>query len=106
MTPKTALPELPAPVCQGLHPETGELIYSHTDEAMRAYARAAVEQASEDSARLDWLERTYSGVTNRERYLPVQMIWGKGCNGRSLREAIDKYRARAAAPAGEVAGEG
>jgi hypothetical protein len=47
-----------------------------------------------DSARLDYIERTFSGMTNRERYLPVQMIWGKGCNGRTLREACDKYMAR------------
>lgn len=49
-----------------------------------------------DTERLDWLEKTFSGVTNRERYLPVTMIWGKACNGRSLREAIDKYMAREA----------
>lgn len=49
-----------------------------------------------DTERMDWLEKTFSGVTNRERYLPVTMGWGKGCNGRSLREAIDKYMAREA----------
>lgn len=47
-----------------------------------------------DTERLDWLEKTFSGVTNRERYLPVTMGWGKACNGRSLREAIDKYMDR------------
>jgi hypothetical protein len=45
----------------------------------------------EDSARLDFIERTFSGMTNRERYLPVKMIWGKGAMGRTLREACDKY---------------
>lgn len=55
----------------------------------------------EDSARLDYIERTFSGMTNRERYLPVVMIWGKGANGRTLREACDKYRAKDAARAGE-----
>lgn len=54
----------------------------------------ALEAAREDAARLDFIERTYSGMTNRERYLPVQMIWGKGCNGRTLREACDKYMER------------
>jgi hypothetical protein len=54
-----------------------------------------------DAARLDYIERTFSGMTNRERYLPVQMIWGKGCNGRTLREACDKYMARAAISAME-----
>lgn len=47
-----------------------------------------------DTERLDWIERTYSGMTNRERYLPVVMIWGKAANGRTLREAIDKYMAK------------
>ena len=47
-----------------------------------------------DSERLDYIERTFSGMTNRERYLPVQMIWGKGAMGRTLREACDKYMAR------------
>jgi hypothetical protein len=55
----------------------------------------------EDSARLDYIERTFSGMTNRERYLPVVMIWGKGANGRTLREACDKYMAKDAARAGE-----
>lgn len=57
-------------------------------------ADATIEAAREDTARLDFIERTYSGMTNRERYLPVRMIWGKGCNGRTLREACDKYRKR------------
>jgi hypothetical protein len=50
---------------------------------------------------LDYIERTFSGMTNRERYLPVTMIWGKGANGRTLREACDKYMAKDAARAGE-----
>lgn len=50
-----------------------------------------------DAARLDYIERTFSGCTNRERYLEVRMIWGKGCNGRTLREACDKYMRRDAA---------
>ena len=54
-----------------------------------------------DAERLDYIERTYSGMTNRERYMPVQMIWGKGCNGRTLREACDKYMKRDAAIAAE-----
>jgi len=53
--------------------------------------------ALKDAERLDYIERTFSGMTNRERYLPVQMIWGKGCNGRTLREASDKYMKRDAA---------
>ena len=56
-----------------------------------------VEALTADKERLDYIERTFSGMTNRERYLPVQMIWGKGCNGRTLREACDKYMARDAA---------
>ena len=59
------------------------------------------ERAAEDSARLDYIERTFSGMTNRERYLPVTMIWGKGANGRTLREACDKYMAKDVARAGE-----
>lgn len=47
-----------------------------------------------DTERLDYIERTFSGMTNRERYLPVQMIWGNGANGRTLREACDKYMKR------------
>jgi hypothetical protein len=59
--------------------------------------RQLCEELEADAARLDYIERTYSGMTNRERYLPVQMIWGKGCNGRTLREACDKYMKREAA---------
>lgn len=71
-------------------------------EQFRKMARAALPAireavVGEDTKRLDYIERTFSGMTNRERYLPVQMIWGKGCNGRTLREACDKYMARDAA---------
>ncbi len=50
-----------------------------------------------DAVRLDWLEHTFNAVTTQERYLPLRMIWGKGCNGRTLREAADKYMARESA---------
>lgn len=53
--------------------------------------------ALRDAERMDYIERTFSGMTNRERYLPVQMIWGKGANGRTLREACDKYMQRESA---------
>lgn len=69
--------------------------------AWMAGAESVRERAAEDSARLDYIERTFSGMTNRERYLPVTMIWGKGANGRTLREACDKYMAKDAARAGE-----
>jgi len=55
---------------------------------------AKLAEAGRDAGRLDYIERTFSGMTNRERYLPVTMIWGKGCNGRTLREACDKYMKR------------
>lgn len=57
-------------------------------------AARAIREAGSDTERLDYIERKFSGMTNRERYLPVQMIWGKGCNGRTLREACDKYMKR------------
>lgn len=60
---------------------------------LREHGRTLLE-ALRDAERLDYIERTYSGVTNRERYLPVQMGWGNGSNGRTLREACDKYMAR------------
>lgn len=62
-----------------------------------ATLEAQVAAAEADTARLDYIERTFSGMTNRERYLPVTMIWGKGSNGRTLREACDKYMKRDAA---------
>lgn len=60
-------------------------------EAIAAWNHRHSGGDGEDSARLDYIERTFSGMTNRARYLPVQMIWGKGANGRTLREACDKY---------------
>lgn len=67
------------------------------EDYARACVEAALESAREDTERLDYLERTFSGMTNRERYLPVKMVWGVGCNGRTLREACDKYMYRDAA---------
>lgn len=64
-------------------------------EAERLLARVAELEA--DAERLDYIERTFAGCTTQERYLPIRMIWGKGCNGRTLREACDKYMARDAA---------
>lgn len=49
---------------------------------------------SKDSERLDWIERRFSGMTNRELYLPVEIIWGKITAVGTLRQAIDKYMAR------------
>lgn len=56
--------------------------------------RAELAAKSKDAERLDYIERKFAAVTTQERYLPLQMIWGKGCNGRTLREAVDKYMAR------------
>ena len=77
--------------------------YSDTYVTYDDYAAIVAERDAlrADAARLDYIERTFSGMTNRERYLPVQMIWGKGCNGRTLREACDKHMARDAAMAAE-----
>ena len=58
-----------------------------------------------DTERLDWIERTFRGMSNGERYLPLVMGWGKGANGRTLREAIDKYMRKEAAMGGEGAGD-
>ena len=66
-------------------------------EAEREAARADAERLRQDAERLDYIERTFSGMTNRERYLPVTMGWGKPCMGRTLREACDKYMKRDAA---------
>ena len=67
-------------------------------------AEQSLVEARKDAERLDYIERTFSGMTNRERYLPVQMIWGKGAMGRTLREACDKYMKRdALLPKGEGA---
>lgn len=86
-------------------PDAGKMADDRSAELTTAWM-AGVERerdrAAEDSARLDYIERTFSGMTNRERYLPVTMIWGKGANGRTLREACDKYMAKDAARAGGV----
>lgn len=91
MTVEQALQELDARV-QALPP-----LASKECEAALATLRAELDGLRADAGRLDYIERTFSGMTNRERYLPVQMIWGKGSNGRTLREACDKYMARDAA---------
>ena len=70
--------------------------YSREHTEVEPLYAAPAGQAVTDAARLDYIERTFSGMTNRERYLPVQMIWGVGANGRTLREACDKYMAREA----------
>jgi hypothetical protein len=64
------------------------------DELETILRSPAFAEMALDRARLDYIERTFSGMTNRERYLPVQMIWGKGAMGRTLREACDKYMNR------------
>jgi hypothetical protein len=69
----------------------------HALVAEREAARADAERYRKDAERLDYIERTFSGMTNRERYLPVTMGWGKPCMGRTLREACDKYMKRDAA---------
>ena len=63
-------------------------------EAEVARLRAEVEGLRKDAERLNYIERTFSGMTNRERYLPVTMIWGAGAMGRTLRQAVDKYMDR------------
>jgi uncharacterized membrane protein len=70
---------------------------AHAANARAEAAEARVAELAKDARRLDYIEHTFSGMTNRERYLPVQMIWGKGCNGRTLRDACDKYMKRDAA---------
>lgn len=70
--------------------------------ALNSHPASATSDADKrDAERLDYIERKFSGMTNRERYLPVEMIWGKGCNGRTLREACDKYMDRDAAIAAQ-----
>jgi hypothetical protein len=83
-------PDLHRPGGDELSERIAAALNSHSDE-LRALAGAEV---GGDTARLDYIERTFSGITNRERYLPVQMIWGKGAMGRTLREACDKYMKR------------
>ncbi len=71
--------------------------YESLIDVIREHDCAEIAGALRDAERLDYIERTFSGMTNRERYLPVQMIWGKGANGRTLREACDKYMQRESA---------
>ena len=81
-----------------LQQKAADLATGYIDACHRATeAEASLAACRADAERLDYIERTFSGMTNRERYLPVQMIWGKGCNGRTLREACDKYMKRDAA---------
>lgn len=91
--------------CYGILPRergpAGEVVREHIAEL-----QARCEALEQDRKRLDYIERTFSGMTNRERYLPVRMIWGKGCNGRTLREACDKYMKRDAAIDASRKGEG
>jgi hypothetical protein len=82
---------------EGHSPDAGKMVDDRSAELTTAWmagAESVRDRAAEDSARLDYIERTFSGMTNRERYLPVTMIWGKGANGRTLREACDKYMAK------------
>lgn len=62
-----------------------------------ANRRGEIEELRRDSERLTFIESQFAAVTTQERYLPLQMIWGKGANGRTLREAADKYMQRHAA---------
>lgn len=79
----------------------------HLNKAADRIAALEAENARlrADADRLDFIERTFSGMSDTERYLPRRMLWGKGANGRTLREACDKYMAREAeidAARGEV----
>lgn len=65
-----------------------------TGKLMQDELVAHIAALQADSERLSYIECTFSGMTNRERYLPVTMIWGKGCNGRTIRDACDKYMKR------------
>lgn len=83
------------------HPEafmfavpSGRFVLYDDYQSEKARADAAEATLREERERLDYIERTFSGMTNRERYLPVQMVWGKGAMGRTLREACDKYMKR------------
>jgi hypothetical protein len=80
----------------------GNQVTQVADE-LRALAGAEVGGIT-DTARLDYIEHRFSGMTNRERYLPVQMIWGKGAMGRTLREACDKYMESETPPPGSGRG--
>ena len=66
-------------------------------EARERILQARIAELEADAERLNYIERTFAGCTTQDRYLPIRMVWGKGCNGRTLREACDKYMARDAA---------
>ncbi len=87
--------------CYGSGPKHVAIMDDARPAAIAAWNRrthsAEIAGALRDAERMDYIERTFSGMTNRERYLPVQMIWGKGANGRTLREACDKYMQRESA---------
>ena len=74
--------------------------YRTLETGTKLYTEPTRAQERKDTARLNFIERTFGGCSNQERYLQLRMLWGKGANGRTLREACDKYMARdiAAAP--------
>lgn len=78
--------------------ERREKAQQHMEELQEEIARlrAEVEGLRKDTERLNYIEKTFSGMTNRERYMPVTMIWGAGAMGRTLRQAVDKYMDREA----------
>lgn len=71
--------------------------YAYSVEARERILLDRIRELEADAARLNYIERTFAGCTTQDRYLPIRMIWGRGCNGRTLREACDKYMARDAA---------
>ncbi len=54
--------------------------------------RMSLAATSEDTKRLDYIERRFEIATTTGRYLADSMSWGKSRNGRTLRETIDKER--------------
>jgi len=74
----------------------GDYVLHSDHEAEVDCLRAEVEGLRKDTERLNYIEKTFSGTNNRERYLPVTMIWGAGAMGRTLRQAVDKYIGREA----------
>lgn len=72
------------------------ILLAALEDAQRqlAEARARIAELEADAERLNYIERTFAGCTTQDRYLQLRMIWGKGCNGRTLREACDKYMRR------------
>ena len=75
--------------------------YVAASQARERILQARIAELEADAERLNYIERTFAGCTTQDRYLPIRMIWGKGCNGRTLREACDKYMARDAARSAE-----